>query len=370
MYSGYRKFAKWTGFVILVLALLGGCERTGTGDDHGTHTYGHLYVLNQNVTNPNGGTIFVYNDSDLSTRVDSFGSAIPQPHWMIYDPNGANYYIVSRTVPGRIAKFDALTNALIDTITTAGSLFPTCMAVSGDGVYGYLCDFTSGTTPGHIHRYNLNTMTFVDSVLGNGAQSHDLMFTQDYSKLVAVSRSTDDVTIVSFPSETVVKIPLDSNNVIPISPVYGPYGVHIDHKDSLAYVNCLLNGQVRIVDLKAERVIDSVLIPFVAGCNYSPNGPTMSTIAHDDSKVYVTTQCGNSLVVISTATRQIITTILFSTDRAFGVTQNHDGSRVYVACANADGQPGRIYVIDGVNLEKLDSIDVGINSFGLYWHEH
>lgn len=368
MNSGHRKITILISLAILMVVLSSGCERTGTGDDHGAHSYGHLYVLNQNVPNNNGGTIFIYNDSDLSTRIDSFGSAIPQPHWMIYDPNGAYYYIVSRTTPGRIAKFDAITNALIDTITTSGSLFPTCMAVSQDGVYGYLCDFTS--QPGHIHRYNLQTMTFVDSVLGNGTRSHDLMFTQDYSKLVAVSVNSDDMTIVSFPGEIVSKIYLDSNNILPSSPVYGPYGVHIDHKDSLAYVNCLMNGQVRIVDLKAERVIDSVLIPQVAGCNYSPTGPTMSAIAHDDSKVYVTTQCGNSLVVISTATRQIIATIPFSIDRPFGVKLNHDGSKVFVACANVDGQPGRIYVINGVNLVKIDSIDVGINPFGLYWHEH
>lgn len=367
MNSGHHKFTILTSLAILVLVLFNGCERTGTGDDHGTHTYGHLYVLNQTSR-----TVYVYNDSDLTTRIDSFGAAIPEPHWLEYDPNGLFYCVVSRFAPGHIAKFDAITNALIDTITMAGSVFPTSLAITASGIFGYLCDFNSpSSTPGHIHKYNLSTMTFVDSTFGNGAASHDLMFTQDYSKLVAVSRNTDDVTIVYFPGDSVVKIPLDTANVIPSSPVYGPYGVHIDHNDSLAYITCLFAEQVKVFDLYARTVVDSIMIPIVpaGGCT-GPAGPTLSAIAHDDSKIYVTTQCGNSLVVARTSDGAILRDIPFSIQRPFGVKLNHDGSKVFVACANAQDQPGRIYVIDGVNLEKIDSIDVGLNSYGLYWHEH
>ncbi len=351
---------------LLMLVLISSCDRKSTDNGHNDHTYGHLYVLNQTSQ-----TIYVYNDSDLTTRVDSFGAAIPEPHWLEYAPNGQYYYVVSRFAPGHIAKFDALTNALIDTITMNGNVFPTSLAITSDGQYGYLCDFTISFTPGHIHKYNLSTMTFVDSSLGNGAASHDLMFTSDYSKLVACSRNTDDVTIVDFPSGSVDIIPLDTNNVRPNPPAYGPYGIHIDHNDSLAYITCLFGGQVKVFDLFARKVVDSIIIPVVAagGCS-GPAGPTLLAISHDDSKIFVTTQCGNSLVVARTSDGQILEDIPFSIERPFGVKMNHDGSRVYVACANVQGQPGRVYVIDGINLVKLDSIDVGLNSFGLYWHQH
>ncbi|MGH8015004.1 MAG: YncE family protein, partial [Candidatus Zixiibacteriota bacterium] len=291
------------------------------------------------------------------------------PHWLEYDPGGQFYYVVSRNFFGQVAKFDAQTNALIKTVTT--NIFPTSLAITPDGMFGYLCDFNSAsTTPGHIHKYNLNTMTFVDSSLGNGAASHDLMFNSNGSMLVACSRNTDDVTLAYFPGDSAVIIPLDTANPSPNPAVHWPYGVHIDHKDSLAYITCLKSGQVKIIDLNKKKVIDSILIPITSG-GCSPAGPTLSVLSHDDSKIYVTTQCGNSLVVANTSTKQILADIPFSTPRPFGVKINHDGSRVYVACANAlDGQTGRIYVIDGINLVKIDSIDVGLNSYGLFWHAH
>ena len=353
-------------FWLLSFVFISSCDRKGT--DHGTHTFGHLYVLNQTSQ-----TIYVYNDSTLA-RVDSFGAAIPQPHWLEYAPNGQFYYVVSRFAPGHIAKFDAVTNALIDTITMNGNVFPTSLAITSVGLYGYLCDFTINFTPGHIHKYNLNTMTFVDSSFGNGAAAHDLMFTSDGSKLVACSRNTDDVTIVYFPGDSVRIFPLDTNNIRPNPPVYGPYGVHIDHNDSLAYITCLYGGQVRVFDLYARKVVDSIIIPVTPNPANDPSGtatgPTLSAISHDDSKIFVTTQWGNSLVVASTSTGTILADIPFSTPRPFGVKTNHDGSRVFVACANITGQPGRVYVIDGINLVKLDSVDVGLNSFGLFWHQH
>ncbi len=363
-----KKIFKIVGwFSLICLIFISSCDRNGTGIDHGG-MYGHLYVLNQTSQ-----TIYVYNDSSLA-RVDSFAAAIPSPHWLEYAPDGKYYYVVSRFAPGHIAKFDAVTNALLDTITMNGVVFPTSLAISSDGMFGYLCDFTNSFTSGHIHKYNLNTMSFVDSSFGNGAASHDLMFTSDYSKLVACSRNTDDITIVYFPGDSVALFPLDTNNIRPNPPVYAPYGVHIDHNDSLAYITCLYGEQVRIFDLYTRSVVDSIIIPAMANPVNDPNGvatgPTLSVISHDDSKIFVTTQWGNSLVVASTSTGAILKEIKFSTPRPFGVKMNHDGSRVYVACANVQDQPGRVYVIDGINLIKLDSVNVGLNSYGLYWHQH
>lgn len=353
-------------FCIFFLLVLGSCSRRSTDhDDHGSK-YGHLYVLNQTSR-----TIFVYDDSSL-IRIDSFGSAIPEPHWLEYDPDGSHYYVVARNNPGYIAKFDAVTNALVATVQTGGNIFPTSLAVTPDGQTGYLCDFNAPiTTPGHIHKYNLNTLTFVDSSFSNGGASHDLMFNSTGSVLVACSRGTDDVTLVYFPGDSVVIVPLDSNNVRPTPAVHGPYGIHIAHNDTLAYITCLCSGQVKIFNLKSRAVVDSIVLPITADCNSAaPVGAALSAISHDDSKIFVTTQYGNNLIVASTASKQVLAQIPFSTPRSFGVKMNGDGSRVYVACANLQNQPGRIYVIDAINMVKIDSIDVGLNSYGLYWHAH
>lgn len=360
--SGLRFLAWYSVFGLLAFS---SCERRAINDDHGhTDAYGYLYVLNQTSR-----TIYVYDDSSLN-RIDSFGSAVPEPHWLEYDPDGSRYYVVARNNPGYIAKFDAVTNALIDTVRTSGSIFPTSLAITGDGLTGYLCDFNAPiTSPGHIHKYDLNTMTFVDSSFGNGGASHDLMFNSTGSVLMACSRGTDDVTLVDFPSGNVDIVPLDPNNVRPTPPVHGPYGIHIAHNDTLAYITCLCSGQVKIFNIKSRTVVDSIVLPITADClSAAPVGAALSAISHDDSKIFVTTQFGNSVIVVNTATKQVLAQIPFSTPRSFGVKINGDGSRVYVACANLQDQPGRIYVIDGINLVKLDSIDVGWNSYGLYWH--
>jgi DNA-binding beta-propeller fold protein YncE len=347
------------------LLLASSCEREITDHGHGA-AYGHLYVLNQTSR-----TIYVYNDSSM-IRVDSFGSAIPEPHWLEYDPDGSTYYVVARNNPGYIAKFDAVTNSLIDTVRTSGTIFPTSLAITSDGQTGYLCDFNAPiTTPGHIHKYNLATMSFVDSSFSNGGASHDLMFNSTGSVLVACSRGTDDVTLVYFPGDSVFIVPLDPNDVRPVPPVHGPYGVHIAHNDTLAYITCLCSGQIKIFNLKSRAVVDSIVLPVSADClSSSPVGAALSAISHDDSKIYVTTQFGNNLIVVNTANKNVLAQIPFDIPRSFGVKLNGDGSRVYVACANLQGQPGRVYVIDAINLVKVDSIDVGLNSYGLYWHSH
>ena len=53
--------------------------------------------------------------------------------------------------------------------------------------------------------------------------------------------------------------------------------------------------------------------------------------------------------------------------RPFGITISDDGTRVYVSCTNTRPQPGQVYVIDGETFEKLDSLEVGSEPFGLAW---
>jgi DNA-binding beta-propeller fold protein YncE len=350
----------FSGAIITTGSLIfSGCDSNSTGTGT-TNPYpeGILYVANQT-----SATVYRF-DVETMTRIDSISSVIEAPHWIEFAPDGHNYYLNGRFTPAQIGKFRTADNSFVDSVTVSGQLIPTAMVIASDNSSGYICDFTTTLSPGRIHKYNLNSMTFVDSSISNGAASHDLKISSDRTLIVACSRFSDDVTLVYLPEDTVFIIPLDSTNIRPDPPVYEPYGVIIDSNDSLAYIACLGAGQVKIVDLINRVTIDSLLIPLVS--HGAPTGPTLMAIAPDNGKLLVTTQYGNTVVTVELNSK-VVTQIPVSAPRPFGIKRNADGSKYFVACVNDLNQPGRIYVIDGNTLLKIDSVDVGLNSFSLAW---
>ena len=123
----------------------------------------------------------------------------------------------------------------------------------------------------------------------------------------------------------------------------------------------------RLVDLINKTIVDSILVPVSNNPNPGANGPTYMTILPDNNTLFVTTQFGNTVEVISLSARQVVRTIPLETPKPFGITSSSDGSRVYVSCANTRPAAGRVYVIDGATYAKLDSLDVGSEPFGLQW---
>jgi DNA-binding beta-propeller fold protein YncE len=140
----------------------------------------------------------------------------------------------------------------------------------------------------------------------------------------------------------------------------------IDHRDSLAYIACMMKHQVRVLDLKLQRVVDSIAIPIHHFQGHLV-GPTLLVLSPDDRKGYVTTSGGNSMVAFDTKTKAILADFMFATPYSFGIAISDDGSRVYVACVGHPLEHGRIYVIDTESLTKSDSLDVGRESFGVAW---
>ena len=355
-------FALAVSFVVSGILIFVGCNSSSNGT--GTvepYAAGVLYVANQT-----SATVYRF-DVETMTRIDSISSVIVAPHWIEFSPDGQNYYLNGRLVPAQMAKFRVSDNSFVDSVSVSGNLIPTAMVITADNSTGYICDFGATTPPGRIHKYNLNTMSFIDDSIRTGALSHDLKISSDRSLTVACSRGTDDVTLVYLPDDTVFIFPLDSTDIRPSPPVHEPYGVVIDHNDSLAYIACLKSGQVRVVDLINRKNIDSMIIPYTPDPNHlTTSGPTLMAISPDNSKLFVTTQFGNVVVVVDLNPKSM-TQIPLSTPRPFGIKMNADGSKVFVACVNESNMPGSIYVIDGNTLMKIDSVVVGLNSFSLAW---
>ena len=319
---------------------------------------GRLYVLNQS-----DATLYIY-DTHTLKRIDSLDTRVKLPHYIEFAPDEQNYYITTlEPLGGHIAKFDALTNLFVDSVSVSPAVVPSAMAITADSRYGYVCNFSSPSQRTFIHKYDLSTMQYV-TALQAGIMTHDIKITSDGSVVVACNMNSDDVTLVYAGPDTVTFVPLDTMNMS--GHAYMPYGVIIDHKDSLAYIACMEKMQVKVLDIAARQFVDSVDIPISVMAPLA--GPTLMAISPDDNVVYVTTQVGNSVVAFSTLTDSILADIKFDVPNPFGITISDDGARIYVACVGTPATNGRIYVIDGNSLSIVGHIDVGKQSFGLVWH--
>jgi len=325
---------------------------------------GHLYVLNQG-----DNTMWIYDTRTLA-RLDTLTLDINLPHYIEFSPDGRFYYVTTLETSGHAAKFDAAANTLLASVAVPPAVMPSAIAIDGDGQYGYISNFSTTTQRSFIHKYDVSTMTWVKQ-LQAGATTHDLKATSDGALIVACNRFSNDITLIETETDDVDFVAIDPAESYPLGMMrYGPMGVAIDRRDSLAYIACMDMPQVRYLDLATRVIVDSMAIPVTGHSGMA--GPMLMAISPDGSKVFVTTQMGNTLVVFNPVTKAVLANLHFETDSPFGVVVSDDGSRVYVTCVG-DAFPfsrGRVYVIDGVTLAKLDSLDVGNQCYGIAWHAH
>lgn len=343
-----------------LLLVVGGCSDDDNPiESKTTNPDGRLYVLNQG-----DNTMYVY-DTKTMTRVDSVATMVNKPHYIEFSPNGQNFYIVTLETTGRIAKFTTADLQFVDSVTVPPAVQPSAIAITSNPQYGYVCNFSSGDLPTRIYKFDLETMDTVLSVQA-GAITHDIKITSDGSTVIASNRNSDNLTLVFTDADTVAFVSIDPDSVRPAgSQVHGPFGVVIDHNDSLAYIACRLSEQVRVLDIAAQKIVDSIDIP--TNSSGENNGPTLLAISPDNKTVFTTTGIGNSVVAFSTVTMKVLADIPLTTPFPFGITMSGDGSRVYVACINKPTELGRVFIIDGNSLELLGSIEVGHQSYGLIW---
>ena len=331
---------------------------------------GRLYVPNQADQ-----TIFIY-DSKTLQRLDSISTPVVEPHFVQFSPDYLYYYIIGRQVGGQVAKYRTSDNQLIQTITvpTVGNaqVFPTSLVVSNDGQTVFLTDFSNAA--GFTHRYRASGTEFswlgTDSLLQAGVQTHDIRISDDGKYVISAGYNSDDITVYNTETGDLYPLTLDSAKQVfnPPSGAYGPYGVLIDHNSTMAVIACRKGtDQLRLIDLRNNTILDSILIPVDDGAEEGTRGPTYMTLLPDNNTLFVTSHRATEVYVVKLATREIVETIDFETPFSFGISSSDDGSRVYVSCTNTRPNKGRVYVIDGSTYQKIDSITVGSEPFGLIW---
>ncbi len=355
---------------LLTLAAIFGCGDKGS--DNPTPVLGpagKLYVLNQA-----DATIYVY-DTKTMTKIKTVDSHIAKPHYISFTPDGQFYYIMTVDLSGKIAKFDATTDEFISDfdLTSAAqavfpnqrSVIPAGMCITTDGQYGYMCDYTAGTERGHVYKVNLATMA-VEKKIQSGAQTHEILSTTDGKVIVACNLRSDDITLIYTDEDSVTFVPIDPDQQSdPANPRYGPYCVAVDHHLQKAYISCLYAHQVRILDIYSRQIIDSIDIPVTPGI--STSGPAMIHHSHNGNFLFLTTKWGNTVVIVDLIQRQVAAEIPIGAGHPFGVAMSDDDKRIYVAASGQPPKHGYMYEIDVTTLKVIDSIEVGLDSWGIGW---
>lgn len=349
---------------LAAVCLLTGCEEDPTSPQTpALGPPGRLYVANQTDS-----TMYVY-DTETLERVDSFPAGLNQPHFVRFSDDLAKFYVVSRDFNGRLARFNAATNTLEDVEPLPG-LFPTSIGITPDGLFGYVADFSAVGVETRVYKVNLATLTIVDSISA-GASTHDVDITSDGSIVVATNMG-DVITMIYTDADTVHQVSIDPDSIYaPSRMKYMPYGLTIDHKDSLVYIACLhhhnVTAQVRVLDLMTRQIVDSLYLPIDHLVGHGdPSGATLVELSPDDAYLYVTTQWDNTIQVVRLATRTVIE-LPVEVGRTFGVSATDDGSRVYFTGAGNANDSGYVFIMDTDTHNLIDSIKVGRNPFGLRW---
>lgn len=361
--------------IFLAVLLLIGLATAGCGDKGSDNQNpvlgpdGKLYVLNQA-----DATIYIY-DTETMEKIKTVETHIAKPHYIVFTPDKQFYYVMTVDFSSKIAKFDAATDVFISdfdltaaaqaVFTNQRSVIPSGMCITPDGQYGYMCDYTAGTERGHIYKVNLSTMT-VEKKIQSGAQTHEILSTTDGKVVVACNLASEDITLIYTDEDTVTFVPIDPNPAAdPSTHHYGPYCVAVDHHLQKAYISCLYAHQIRILDIYSRQIIDSIEIPITQGIAVS--GPAMIHHAHNGKYLFLTTKWGNSVVIVDLPQRQVAAEIPIGTGHPFGIAMSDDDKRIYVAASGQPPKHGYIYEIDVASLKVIDSIEVGLDSWGIGW---
>jgi DNA-binding beta-propeller fold protein YncE len=352
-----------------LLILIAACSDSGTGPD--PHAGEHLYVLNENSQ-----TLYIYHVPGLSGEDrDSIPMQGDAPHHLHFSPDGAHYYVVSRsqTGLGRAYRYEIATNEVTDSTEFQGLL--TGLTTDPHGTELYISNFGTNINQRTL-MYRLDPATLAERAsFQAGSQPHYIETTSDGELVVTVNAGSDDVTLYypnGDPLDNVfhVKIDPDPDSAAPIgNPEFAPYGLAVAHDDSLAYIACRNskdpNGaDIFIFDLKRRMTIDTLHLSWTkrsaTGHNYRLG---LAILLEDDRYLAVTSQDGNSVYLVDLQTGSYDEEV-FQYGWTFGVTSTSDEEYLYVTASNggvAPAAPGWVYELkrNGGSLTKTDSVQAG-----------
>lgn len=293
------------------------------------------------------------------------GGSPESPHNIILSPDRRFFY-VNMIVGGTIEKYDTRSFAQFGTVRVGQA--PAQIAITNDGSTLYVSNFSS--TQRFINRVDAASMRVTDTIHDVGGGPHGVTLSRDEHYLYTTNAFGDDVTEIDLTTlEVTRRIQISPNNPLApgAKPRYEPYQSELSADGTMLWVTCRASGDVRVIDLNAWRVVDSIAVG---------KTPLILKMTPDRTQLWVPNRNANSISVINTATRSVVATIPGIVSQPHAVAFTSDGATAFVTCENQDGNqhhptsgnnltPGLIYVIDVASRQVIRTVEVGAFAAGI-----
>jgi YVTN family beta-propeller protein len=304
---------------------------------------------------------------NVGRRPDST-SAPEAPHNITLAPDGRFFY-VNLIAAGEVEKYDAVTFARLGSAQVG--LSPAQIAVTSNGATLFVSNFDLTFSQRYITEVNAGTMGVVRDIETGGLAPHGVTLSRDESKIYTMNAGSDDISEIDRASGDVLRV----FPIVPDSPLqpgtkskHEPYQGVLSADGTHLFVTCRASAQVRVVDLAAGRVIDSIIVgsrPLIL--ERTPNG----------SEIWVPNQASESVSIIDASTRTVVATVSNLKTQPHAVGFRADGATAFVTCENQTGSPdqhhpieggkfpGYVYVIDVATRTIKHKIEVGAFAAGI-----
>jgi YVTN family beta-propeller protein len=303
----------------------------------------------------------------VGSRPDE-STPLEAPHNLALSPDG-RYLYVNLIAAGMIEKYDAHSFQKLG--QAAVGLSPAQIVVTRDGSTLYVSNFDISLKQRFINRVDAASFTVTDTIDQPGQAPHGLTLSKDEHFLYTMNARTDDISEIDLTSpdfEVTNRIPIvPGSPKLPNDPVkYEPYQSVLSADGKLMFVSCRTSGEIRVVDLTAHRVIDSIKVG---------TAPQILAITPNGEEIWVPNRGSNDVSIINVATRKVVYTIPNFVQGPHAIDFTADGKTAYLSCENTTGSahhptvgsriPGKFYVIDVAARTGRNVFDIGSFAAGI-----
>jgi YVTN family beta-propeller protein len=301
------------------------------------------------------------------TRPDS--TTPPEaPHNILLSPDN-RYLYVNLIAGGMVEKYDAETFEKLGSVQVG--LSPAQIRSTGDGSTLYVSNFDLSFQQRFVNRVDAATMQVTGVIDEVGLAPHGVTLSSDERYLYTMNAGSDDIAEVDLQSsgfEVVRRIPIVPGSPLPQgqTAIHEPYQSVLAPDGTTMFVTCRKSGQVRVVDLAAGRVVDSITVG---------SRPLILEITPNGGEIWVPNQGSDNISIIDVATRRVTATIPNISKQPHAVAFKRDGTVAYISCENQTGSshhpgagstiPGLVYPVAVATRQVGTSIEVGAFAAGI-----
>jgi DNA-binding beta-propeller fold protein YncE len=304
------------------------------------------------VVDPEGGSVL------RKIPVGISAEDIEGVHALAVAPDGGSWYItLAHGFPyGTLWKFTTASDSLVGRAELGN--FPATIGFTPDGLWAFVVNYNlhGDKAVDTVSAVYTPTMTEVTEIRAC-TKPHGLDVTPD-GAFVAITCTRDDTFVLIDPRA--LKETRRGSVRLPEEEAAGKdcyaTAVQVVPDKGRAYVSCGHANEVRVVDLATLEVQARI-----AECK----GAYLMQLDPEAKRLWVPCRSGQDVIVIDTATNEIAGRVATTREFPHTVAFTPDGAYALVTQESKGVVPGAMDVVDRKTLEKVTSVDIGLQATGI-----